>query len=268
MKLPVFFMGHGAAILSLNENYSTNKALTTVGREEFEKIANLDEVKCIIVISAHYETSHTFTIGIKDKPATIHDHPARDLYHITYNTPVGAKEIGLNLFNQLTNKGIKVLADERKDLDHGSWLPPLLLYPNPTKPILPLSILSNHDIINHVEFGESLSSLREEGYLFIGSGGLTHNQQIFRENYFAGIFDPNTSPDWNNEFEDNVITSHNNYNLLSLLQNKSKLTQAHPTLDHLLPFCICSGLGGRGSKASFVSRSYQPGLSTSLLKIE
>jgi len=66
-------------------------------------------------------------------------------------------------------------------------------YPHADIPVIQLSIDNSFDPKLHFKIGESLSSLRKEGILLIGSGSATHN--------LTRLGMPNTEPpEWATDF--------------------------------------------------------------------
>jgi 4,5-DOPA dioxygenase extradiol len=240
MTQPAIFVSHGAPTLPLDD-VAARGFLTGLG-------ARIDAAfgrpSAILVASAHWETA---TPEVSAPPAneTIHDFrgfPAA-LYDLRYPAPpapgVAAATSGL-----LRKAGIRATIDLERGLDHGAWVPLLLMYPEADIPVAQLSIQTHLGPEHHLRMGEALAELREDGVLVLGSGAYTHNLMELRGLRQAGV---TQEPDWVRGFADwaeVALAEGRQADLLAYRRIAPYGARNHPTEEHLLPLFVAMGAGG------------------------
>jgi 4,5-DOPA dioxygenase extradiol len=234
--LPSLFLSHGAPTLPLTDTPARAFLQGLGGR--------LPRPAAILVVSAHWETAVP-TVNAVERNDTIHDFGGfpRELYQLEYPA-AGSPSIAARVSGLLRAAGIDCKADDRRGLDHGAWVPLLLMYPQADIPVLQLSIQPHLGTRHHLAVGRALAPLREEGVLIVGSGSMTHDLSEFRGH---GPNDP--APDWVNSFADWMdasLTTGTTDDLLNYRQRAPFATKNHPTEEHLLP--LYSALGAAGEK--------------------
>jgi len=88
-----------------------------------------------------------------------------------------------------------VAEDRRRGLDHGAWVPLMLMYPEANVPVFELSVQTARDGVYHYDLGKALAPLREEGVLIVGSGSATRNLRTFAPTSHEPV------PRWAAEFD-------------------------------------------------------------------
>jgi 4,5-DOPA dioxygenase extradiol len=235
-NLPSLFLSHGAPTLPSTD---------TPARTFLQELGgNLSRPRAILVISAHWETTVP-TVSAVERNETIHDFGGfpRALYELQYPA-AGAPWVAAQVFELLRASGIECRTDYRRGLDHGAWVPLLLMYPQADIPVLQLSIQPHLGPGHHLLMGRVLAPLMQAGVLIIGSGSLTHDLSEFRGH---GPNDP--APDWVNNFANwfhDSLTSGATEDLLDYRKKAPFATKNHPTEEHLLP--LYAALGAAGEK--------------------
>jgi aromatic ring-opening dioxygenase catalytic subunit (LigB family) len=99
-------------------------------------------------------------------------------YRYTYSPP-GAPAIAANIKDLLGKAGIPCDTDSSRGIDHGVFVPMMLLYPDASVPVVPISLHASLGADVHLRIGEALAPLRDEGVLILGSGASFHNFDYF-----------------------------------------------------------------------------------------
>src|SRR3546814_6296364 len=113
----------------------------------------------------------------------------------------------------MTEKGLAVVADAERGLDHGAWVPLSLIYPDADVPVVQLSIASHASPEWHYALGQALVPLRDEGVLIVGSGSITHN---LRALFSARLPIDAPAPAWVSDF---TRSEEHTSELQSLMRN-------------------------------------------------
>jgi 4,5-DOPA dioxygenase extradiol len=239
--LPSLFISHGSPMMPLRDQPARD-FLLGLG-------AQFERPRAIVMASAHWDTERPAVnaVGVNE---TIHDFygfpPA--LYALRYPAPGDASlaaEIAQTLGGDL---------DHEHGLDHGAWVPLLLMYPDHDIPVVQVSLQSYLGTEHHLMLGKALAPLRERGILVIGSGGLTHNLRRMRapdENSPAAP-DVDAFADWMHA----ALIEGRTDDLLDYRRRAPQAAMQHPTDEHLLPLYVAMGAGGPTATRLHASTSY------------
>jgi 4,5-DOPA dioxygenase extradiol len=237
--MPSLFLSHGAPTLPLTDT-PARTFLTRLG-------STLPRPKAIMVVSAHWETLRP-TVSAVDVNDTIHDFRGfpRALYEMRYAAP-GTPELAAEVAATLQANGFHCDVDYSRGLDHGAWVPLLLMYPQADTPVLQLSIQTHLGPAHHLRVGRALAALRGEGVLMIGSGSFTHDLSEFRGQ------EPNDpAPDWVNGFADwfdAALVAGRLDDLTAYRRLAPFAVKNHPSEEHLLPLFVALGAAGVDAQA-------------------
>jgi 4,5-DOPA dioxygenase extradiol len=230
---PALFLSHGSPMLALTDSPARD-FLRSLGRE-------LGEPAAILVASAHWETEAP-ELNAVTRNTTIHDFygfpPA--LFALRYEPP-GAPALAEKAAALLSEAGLGGAIDPQRGLDHGAWVPLVLMYPRADIPVLQVSIQPHLGPAHHLRLGRALASLRAENVLIIGSGSFTHNLTRLQREAVDGPQPPDVVAfaDW----FDTAITEHRTDDLLNYRTRAPYAVQQHPTDEHLLPLYVALGAG-------------------------
>lgn len=230
MTYRALFLSHGAPTLPLS-NEPTRDFLIDLGK-------TLPEPRGVIVISAHWQLPG-FVVKTAPLYEAWHDFYGfpDELYQLRYE-PRGDVALAQRVAGVLASGGISApLVNERK-IDHGVWVPLLLMWPEAQVPLVQLS-LGRTDPVTHYRVGQTLTTLANEGYLVIGSGGFVHNLP----EWMAGTLEPGWAADFEGWMTQKLKAGDWDA-LCDYRRQAPQAVRAHPTEEHLLPLLVAGGAGG------------------------
>lgn len=242
INAPVLFVSHGGGPLPLLNDPGHAEMISA-----FEEIkADLPQPTAVIVISAHWE-SPVFTVGANAQPSLIYDYSGFPAQSYQYQYPVpGDKAIAEQAVQLLRQHGLPVQQDPQRDLDHGVFVPMMLLYAEAEVPVIPISLQKHLDAEQHIRLGQALKPLREQGVMIVGSGFTFHNIPLFFESESERTQQQSRAfTAWLDELL--AASSVSEAQRTEQLANWAKAPGArlsHPREEHLLPVHSCYGAAG------------------------
>jgi len=247
---PALFVSHGAPTLPL-EPGATRDFLSALGK-------TLGRPRAVIIVSAHWETTQP-AVSTAAAPQTVHDFYGfpEALYRLRYPAP-GAPALAERAAALLSKAGMSTQLVPDRGLDHGAWVPLMLMYPEAGVPVTQLAVQSRLGPAHHLRIGAALRPLREEGVLILGSGSSTHNLREFREHDLDAA-----PPQWVTEFgewTERAVTSQRVDDLLDYRRLAPHAACNHPTEEHFLPLFAAMGAATPGTKAQRIHSGYTYGV--------
>jgi aromatic ring-opening dioxygenase catalytic subunit (LigB family) len=242
--LPILYLPHGAGPLPLFDEPSQSE-LTAFLKNIPTKLGN---PKAILVISAHWEETQPSITGASE-PSLIYDYYGfgEKSYEIEYKAK-GSPSLAKRVQELLHVKGLKSVIDEKRGYDHGMFVPLKLMYPKADIPIIQLSLSNSLSPLLHIQMGEALRKLKEEGVLIVGSGLSFHNMRAYGSPSIQGEkFDK-----WLQE----TLQSGDYESTKKKLVEWDKAPEAryaHPREEHLLPLHVCFGASTQSAEVVFDS---------------
>jgi 4,5-DOPA dioxygenase extradiol len=210
-------------------------------RNLFDWGQSLPKPRGIVIVSAHWEDAPLAITSTAAGTPLYYDfggfHPR--YYTVQYRTPDAtglARRVAGTLSDTTT------LYEHRdRGLDHGAFIPLMAMYPAGDVPVIQLSMPSL-DPEALLRLGRRLKSLREEGYLVIGSGFMTHNFATIRRPDLAGPL-----RDFDTWAADAI--ARRDVDALADFQVKGPSAAfAHPTTEHFVPLLLTLGAGDDESR--------------------
>jgi len=246
--LPSIFISHGAPTLPL-EDIPAREFLKSLG-------TNFKNVKSVVCISAHWATSIP-TVNAVQRPGTVHDFYGfpEELYNIKYPAK-GDIKLAEQIVDLIKQSGTPCLVDRERGLDHGAWVPLMLMYPDADIPVVQLSIQNHLDPSQHLKLGRALNELRKKNILILGSGGAVHPLG------YAGFRYGGPTDGWAIEFDEwltDAVIRGDEHLLTNYFDLAPYPERAHPYPDHYMPLVAAFGAAGEGAKGEVIHHSWYAG---------
>lgn len=245
-RMPTLFVGHGSPMMALEHTETTN-TFKSIGQNI---INNYGKPKAILAVSAHWYTDGTY-IQSTENPKQIYDMYGfpKELYEVVYSAKGD---------NELTQKvqqllGDAVSIDDTWGIDHGMWTVLVHMFPDASVPVVQLSINKNLNPKEAYQLGTKLQSLRDEGYLIMGSGNIVHNLRRLEWDSPSGT--PATI-EFDRYITDAVLA--NDTDKVINYEQHPHAGYAAPTPDHYLPLIYIMG-AGEGAKPTVFNQTYNSG---------
>jgi len=237
------FLSHGSPMTALDAG-PAGAFWRQLGRAIDARVAAGESPPAAIVaLSAHTLARRAVTLAGARHEA-VHDFGGfpQALYDLRYAVD-GVPCLAPHVEQLLQWAGIAVEHSEASGLDHGIWVPLRSIRPAADVPVLPVAFPPNWTPAQLFEFGAALSPLIDEGVWIVATGSITHNLRLGLPRaepvpelpasaaFRAWFADRCAARDW---------TSLLNYRGLA-----PDAQFMHPTDEHLLPWFIAAGAGGR-----------------------
>jgi len=227
--MPGLYLGHGAPPLLDDELWTSQLGIWA---------KELPKPRSVLIVSAHWESA-PLTLGATETgvPLTydFYGFPQR-YYEMTYVSP-GAPDLAERV-KALMPDTETVAEEPGYGLDHGAYVPLMVMYPKADVPVLQMSMPSL-DPRRLFELGRRLRPLRDEGVLIVGSGFLTHGLPFLRD--WRTDAEP---PGWSADFDAWAGETLERGDVDELMRFRSAapgMPYAHPTVEHFAPLFVTLG---------------------------
>lgn len=227
-RMPGLYLGHGAPPLVDDATWVSQLRAWSQA---------LPRPRAILMVSAHWESA-PLTIGATRTVPLVHDFwgfPER-YYRATYPAP-GAPALADRVVAGMPDDE-PVVRRPTRGLDHGAYVPLIVMYPEADIPVLQIS-LPTQDPHSLIRLGRRLAPLRDEGVLIIGSGFMTHGLP-----FLSSRETDQPAPEWSREFDEWAAQALGKGDLDTLADFRHRAPAvrfAHPTVEHLVPLFVVLG---------------------------
>jgi len=241
--MPSIFVSHGSPMIAL-EPGAAGEFMQTLGPAI---TASFGKPRAIVAISAHTAARAPVLLAAPRHEA-VYDFGNFDpkLFTLRYDV-AGAPALAERVAGLLKDAGIVSHTSPEGGLDHGNWTALRYLFPAADIPVLPLAFVPSHNPAQQFTLGEALASLGEEGVLVMGSGSITHN---LRRALAGGLRNTTVQPEIpeSRAFRDWMHSRSAARDWEALFDYRARAPHAvdmHPSDEHLLPWFVAAGAGGR-----------------------
>lgn len=247
LRVPSLFLCHGGGPLPLMaaqgaKGMFSDSSLSEALRATSSLLSG-QKPKAILLISAHWETGPDLAITSSPRPPLLFDYSGfpPETYEYTYPCQ-GDPELARRAADLLNAAGHPCRLDGERGYDHGIFVPLMLAFPSADIPVVALSLHRSLDPAMHLSIGRTLSPLRDEGVLIIGSGLSFHSMAAFS---FSGNSGSSTRGERWDIALNTAVTAEPSVRDAALAEWESlpDARASHPREEHLLPLLVAAGAG-------------------------
>ncbi len=241
--LPSLFVSHGSPMIAL-EPGAAGAFMQRLGPAID---AAFGRPKAIVTVSAHTAARVPVVLAAPRHEA-IHDFGGFDprLRTMRYDAP-GDPKLAARMLALLQAADVGAQRVEQGGLDHGAWTALRFIYPDADIPVVPLAFVPDDAPAAQFRLGEAIRPLTGEGVLVLASGSITHNLRRLFANGLRPREDQPEAAD-NAAFRNWFAQRGQARDWDALFAYRDRAPQAvemHPTDEHLLPWYVAAGAGGR-----------------------
>ena len=237
--LPALFVSHGSPMIALQPG-AAGAFLQRLGPAID---ATFGHPRAILALSAHSLAREPVALAAPRHEA-VHDFGNFDerLFSLRYDAP-GAPELAARVA-QLLPGGVHVV--DHGGLDHGIWTVLRYVYPHGDVPVLPLAWSPQASPAQLFALGQALAAVRAEGVLVLGTGSITHNlRRVFAHGMHDRGQDEIAESRAFREWIRQRAASRDWDALFDYRRRAPHALDMHPSDEHLLPWYVAAGAGGR-----------------------
>jgi 4,5-DOPA dioxygenase extradiol len=241
--LPSIFVSHGSPMIAL-EPGAAGAFLQRLGPAID---AAFGRPKAILAISAHTAARAPVLLAAARHEAVYDFGNFDSRLNLMRYDAAGSPELAARVSKLLADAQIAVHTLAEGGLDHGIWTALRYVYPDADIPIVPLAFVPSQSPAQQFALGSALAPLAAEGVLILGTGSITHN---LRRALSGGLRANSVQPEIPESaaFREWIRARSAALDWDALFDYRKRAPHAvdmHPTDEHLLPWFVAAGAGGR-----------------------
>lgn len=199
--------------------------------------------RAVLVISAHWEAP-AFTVNTRERHKLLFDYCGFPEHTYRLQWPAtGDAALAERVAALIADAGLPVARDNSRGLDHGVFIPFMLIDPDAAIPVVQLSLREGLDPAEHLALGRALAPLRDEAVLIVGTGMSFHNMRRFRRDNAGLDADSVAFDDWLTRAV--ALSPEARERALTDWEHAPSARAAHPEEEHLLPLHVVAGAAGQ-----------------------
>ena len=198
--------------------------------------------RAVLAISAHWEAP-AFTVNAREQHELLFDYYGFPEHTYRLQWPAkGDAALAERITALITEAGLPVARDDSRGLDHGVFIPFMLIDPQASIPVVQLSLREGLDPTEHLALGRALAPLRDDGVLIVGTGMSFHNMRAFRRDNAGLNPDSVAFDDWLAQAV--AQPGEARERALAEWERAPSARASHPEEEHLLPLHVVAGAAG------------------------
>jgi aromatic ring-opening dioxygenase catalytic subunit (LigB family) len=257
-QLPTYYIPHGGGPWPfMPERAAALGSLTAFLRGLLAGAAAAP--RAIVVVSGHWEEAVP-TVSARTDYSMFYDYYGfpEHTYALQYPAP-GSTEVAHEVVAALATAAIPSATEHERGYDHGVFVPFMLVAPEATIPIVPLSLIRGLEPTQHLALGRALAPLRRAGILIVGSGMSFHNLRALYSGADVAVRSSRFDA-WLNEAVTSDPAARDRH--LAAWASAPEARYAHPREEHLMPLMVAAG-AAEGDRAERVFADDIMGAATS-----
>ncbi|MCB9662826.1 MAG: dioxygenase [Alphaproteobacteria bacterium] len=261
-SMPAIYLPHGGGPWPwLPADFGTPQGHTAL-RTWLEALpSQVPRPRAILCVTAHWEAP-VATVSTQAAPGLLFDYggfPAHT-YQLSWPAP-GAPDVAARVVQLLEAAHIPHAVDAERGLDHGTFVPLSVAWPEADVPVVQMSLVKGLDPAHHLAIGRALRPLRDEGVLIVGSGMSYHDMRGFGG---QGRADAATFDGWLGEA---MASPAHRADALTAWSQAPAGRRSHPREEHLLPLMVVAG-AAEGDAGSLPFRDDVLGVRVSAVRFD